>query len=115
MTETERQAHRDRVKAMQRQRDDDMAQRQQLAASDAQSRWAAAMVCTSHDYLTRKCIRANGARIEGDTLLIPLRDTTGTIHSLQTISPDGTKKFMSGGRVKGCYFGIGKPNGALIV
>jgi putative DNA primase/helicase len=37
------------------------------------------------------------------------------VHSLQTIAPDGTKMFMSGGRVKGCYFGIGKPKGALIV
>ena len=34
---------------------------------------------------------------------------------MQTIAPDGTKMFMSGGRVKGCYYGIGKPKGALIV
>jgi putative DNA primase/helicase len=44
-----------------------------------------------------------------------MRDTAGTVHSLQTIAPDGNKMFMSGGRIKGCYFGIGKPKGALIV
>jgi putative DNA primase/helicase len=100
---------------MQRQREDDLAQRQQLAAADALKRWTAAKPCTQHDYLTRKGIKPNGAKIEGDTLLIPMRDTVGTIHSLQTILPDGTKMFKTGGRVKGCYFGIGKPKGALIV
>ena len=115
MTEAERFAYRERVKAMQRQREEDLAQRQQLAASDAIKRWTAATPCTEHDYLARKGIQPHGVKIEGNKLLIPMRDTVGTIHSLQTIAPDGTKMFMSGGRVKGCYFSIGKPKGALIV
>ena len=44
-----------------------------------------------------------------------MRDTAGTLHSLQTITPDGDKRFMTGGRVKGCYYSIGKPVGVLIV
>ncbi len=115
MTEAERVAHRERVKAMQLQREDELAQRQQLAAADALKRLTVATPCTQHDYLTRKGIQPHGARIEGDKLLIPMRDTAGTVHSLQTIAPDGIKMFMSGGRVKGCYFGIGKPKGVLIV
>ena len=115
MTEAERFAYRERVKAMQRQREEDLAQRQQLAASDAIKRWTAATPCTEHDYLTRKGIQPHGVKIEGNKLLIPMRDTAGTIHSLQTIAPNGTKMFMSGGRVKDCYFGIGKLKGALIV
>jgi putative DNA primase/helicase len=115
MTEAERFAHRERVKAMQRQREEDLAQRQQLAAADAHKRWTDATPCTQHDYLNSKGIQPHGAKIEGDKLLIPMRDTSGMVHSLQTIGPDGTKLFMSGGRVKGCYFGIGKPKGVLIV
>ena len=115
MTPAELDSHRKRVKAMQRQREDDLAQRQQLAAADARKRWTAAIPCNQHDYLTRKGIQPHCAKIEGDKLLIPMRDTAGMVHSLQTITPDGTKMFMSGGRVKGCYFGIGKPKGALIV
>ena len=115
MTEAERVAHRERVKAIQRRRADDLAQRQRLAAADALKRWTAATPCTEHDYLTRKGIQPHGAKIEGERLLILMRDTAGNVHSLQTIAPDGTKMFMSGGRVKGCYFGIGKPKGALIV
>lgn len=115
MTEAERFANRERVKAMQRQREDDLAQRQQLAAAFALKRWTAATPCVRHDYLTRKGIQPHGVKIEGDKLLILMRDTKGAVHSLQTIAPDGSKMFMSGGRVKGCYFGIGKPKGALIV
>ena len=115
MTEAERFAYRARIKVMQRQRENDLTQRQQLAAADALKRWTAATPCTQHDYLTRKGILPHGARIEGDKLLIPMRDAAGTVHSLQTIAPDGTKMFMSGGRVKSSYFGIGKPKGALIV
>jgi putative DNA primase/helicase len=115
MTEVERMEHRERIKTMQRQREDDLAQRQQLAATDALKRWTAATHCTQHDYLTRKGIQHSGAKIEGDKLLIPMRDTSRTLHSLQSIAPDGTKMFMSGGRVKGCFFGIGKPKGALII
>jgi putative DNA primase/helicase len=48
-------------------------------------------------------------------LVIPMRDTAGTLHSLQTIGPDGDKRFLPGGRVSGCYYSIGKPNGMLIV
>lgn len=115
MTEAERFAQRDRVKAMQRQGEKDLVQRQQLAAADAHKRWTDATPCTQHDYLTRKGVQPHGAKIEGDKLLIPMRDTSGMVHSMQTIAPDGIKLFMSGGRVKGCYFGIGKPKGVLIV
>ena len=84
-------------------------------AASAHQRWMVASPCTQHEYLIRKGISPNGARIEGDKLLIAMRDTAGKVHSLQTIATDGIKMFMSGGRIKGCFFGIGKPKGALIV
>lgn len=68
-----------------------------------------------HPYLTRKGVRPHGLRTDGVNLLIPMRDTSGKLHSLQRIAPDGDKRFQPGGRVKGCYFGIGKPDGVLIV
>ena len=115
MTQAEPDTQRQRSAAMQVQRDADKAAEQKSAATTAAQRLAAAAICTQHVYLTRKGIQPQGARIEGDKLLIPMRDMAGTVHSLQTIAPDGTKMFMSGGRVKGCYYGIGKPKGALIV
>lgn len=115
MSDSERQAHRERVQAMQRQREADLAQRQQQAAQDAAKRWAAALPCTEHPYLTRKFIKPHGVKLEGDNLLIPMRTTDGKLHSVQIINADGDKLFMLGGRVKGCYFSVGKPVGSIIV
>ena len=115
MTDAEREAHRQRVKVMQVQRETELMQRQQAAATDAARRLKAATVCTQHDYLTRQGIKPHGVKLEGNNLLIPMRDTAGTLHSLQNIAPNGEKRFLSGGRVKGCYHLIGNPSGALIV
>lgn len=116
MTDTERDAFRQRVKAMQLQREHDLAQRRQSAAAQAATRWQAAINCTRHAYLIAKGVQAYGIRQIGDNLLIPMRDTAGTLHSLQSITPDGDKWFMSGGRVKGCYHFVGgKPAGRLVI
>ena len=43
-----------------------------------------------------------------------MRDAAA-LHSLQFISREGDKRFLIGGRVSGCYFPIGKPDGALCI
>lgn len=116
MTPAEREAYRRKVQAMRQQRDADRAQRQQEAAQVAARRWQAAAPATEeHPYLSAKGVQAHGVRLEGEALLIPMRDTAGTLHSLQVIDPEGGKRFQPGGRVKGCYHAIGKPEGVLIV
>lgn len=115
MTQAEREAHRQRVKAMRQQREIDTAHRQQQAAQTAATRWQAASPATVHPYLTAKGVQAHGVKAEGEALLIPMRDEMGALHSLQVIGPEGGKRFQPGGRVKGCYFAIGKPDGVLIV
>ena len=115
LTATERQAHRERIQAMQAARDAEQAQRQQQASEAAATRWKAASEATAHPYLTTKCIKPHGIRSEGGNLLVPMRDTSGKLCSLQVIDAQGGKRFLSGGRVSGCYFGIGKPDGMLIV
>ena len=116
MTPAERSAHRQRMQAIAHQREADAAQRQQDAATAAAKRWAAATPAPAdHPYLARKGMQPHGARVEGEALLIPLRDTVGKLHSLQAIGPEGDKRFQPGGRIKGCYFGIGKPAGVLVI
>lgn len=116
MTPAEREAYRRKLQAMRQQRDADTAQRQQQAAQVAARRWQAAAPATAeHPYLSAKGVQAHGVRLEGEALLIPMRDTAGTLHSLQVIDPEGGKRFQPGGRVKGCYHAIGKPEGVLIV
>ncbi len=117
-TEAERQANRERIQAMQRQRQDDLAKRQQQAAADAQKRWAAAKPCSDHSYLTPKGVQAHGVRVEADGfLIVPMRDTDAKLWNIERINPkDGSdKKGLYGGRRTGLYFSIGKPNGSVIV
>lgn len=116
MTDAERKAHRQRIKAMMAQREADLTAAQQQASQTAAAMWQdAAQAPVAHEYLTRKGIQPHGLKCDGQRLLIPIRDAAGTLHSLQTIALDGDKRFMPGGRVKGCYHSIGKPAGVLIV
>lgn len=115
MTAAERDSHRQRIKAMKAQREAEQAQRHQQASETAAQLLGKSEPATAHDYLTHKGIKAHGVRAFGDRLVIPMRDTAGKLQSLQTITPDGEKRYHPGGRVKGCYFSIGKPNGKLIV
>ena len=110
MTPAERNAHQQRMQAIAQQREADKAQRQHDAATAAAQRCeAAALAPADHPYLVRKGIQPHGIKAEGEALLIPLRDASTTLHSLQAIGPEGDKRFQPGGRIKGCYFGIGKP------
>lgn len=115
MSTSERQAMRERMQAMQRQREAEQLHLQAQAREAAAARLADSEPAADHPYLTIKGIQPHGLRLNGELLLIPMRDTDGTLHSVQTIFPDGTKRFLLGGRIRGCYFSIGKPQGVLIV
>jgi putative DNA primase/helicase len=81
--------------------------RQSKAATKATAIWRNALPAKDdHPYLLRKGITAHGARLYNGALVIPLRVGT-EFHSLQFIGEDGTKRFLTDGRIKGCYFSIG--------
>jgi len=66
----------------------------------------------SSDYITRKNItHADIAKfkiIDGQPVIhLPVQDVDGRIWSLQKIWPDGQKRFVTGGRIKGCFVKIG--------
>jgi putative DNA primase/helicase len=69
----------------------------------------------NHPYLMRKRIKGHGALIYNKALVIPMRDASGALHSLQFIDADGDKRFLSGGRKKGCFYLIGEPCGTLCI
>ncbi len=68
-----------------------------------------------HKYLLDKGVRTYNIKTDDFKLLIPLRDTKGVLHSIQTIDPTGRKLFLTGGAIKGNYFSIGKPKDKLII
>jgi putative DNA primase/helicase len=112
LTPAEDAAHRAKVEAMRRERDAEIARERAAAVDKAVVIWNAAKPAPAdHAYLLAKRIKASGARLHGDALVIPMRDG-GATHSLQFIGPDGGKRFLTGGRVTCCYFSIGNPKGA---
>jgi len=98
---------RQRNEQAKRQREAEQLQRQQAAAEYANRLWRdARRVDPGHAYLVAKGVRAYGLRQHRDRLLVPLvRD--GVLMNLQSIAPDGSKLFQSGGQVRGCYSPLG--------
>lgn len=60
-----------------------------------------------HPYIIRKGVQPHRARQIGAALVLDYRDHTGTITTLQFIDADGSKRFLSGGRISGCSHRFG--------
>ena len=66
---------------------------------------------SDHPYLLRKCVESHGLRETDDgRLLVPGYDETGYLTTVQFISSDGSKRFLSGCRSAGCFFLMGDPS-----
>jgi putative DNA primase/helicase len=97
----EAQVIHQRIEQAKRQREAEQHQRQQATAEYAARHWRdARRADPDHPYLVAKGIRPHALRQSGDVLLVPLtRD--GQLVNLQRIKPDGEKRFLFGGMVKG--------------
>ena len=98
---------RQRIEQARRQREAEQ-QRRQLKAANLSRRWwrDARRADPDHAYLFAKCVRAYALRQRGDVLLVPLT-YGGHLVNLQRIKADGSKHFLFGGMVKGCYSSLG--------
>ena len=115
LTLQEEAGHRARMDAVRRQRETEEAKRQSEARERAQAIWQEASPAPDdHAYLVDKGVKAHGLRVHDGALVVPVRDGAD-LHSLQFIGGDGEKRFLSGGRVSGCYLSIGVPYGALCI
>jgi putative DNA primase/helicase len=124
-------AHRAQVEEAKAKRDAERDAKEAQAREEAARIWKASKPCGEHPYLAKKGVAAHGARLINDSvvrkyaalskemvgslLVIPMRDASGALCSLQFISEDGEKRFLSGGKKRGCYCLIGKPDGVLCV
>ncbi|WP_323012524.1 AAA family ATPase [Castellaniella sp.] len=115
MTKVEAQAFRQQVETA---RADALAAREaeyQDAAVKASQQWDAAVPATDAAYLVKKAIQPHGTRQQGQSLLVPVYNARGEIQSLQTVQPDGAKRFHPGGRMAGGRFWIGHPGPAIVI
>lgn len=99
---------RDELAAARSKRDAETHARHVAAQTRAVALWqTAGAAMASHPYLMRKQVAPFGIRQRDALLLIPMRDADGTLWSVQTIAPEGEKRFMFGGRKAGLFHTVG--------
>lgn len=84
------------------------------AQTRAAAVWEAATPATRHPYADAKAMHLAALRVDGARLLVPMRElVTGALWNLQTIAPDGVKRFLPGARTAGRCWGRGAPGETL--
>ena len=109
LTPAESEALKRRIEADKKARQEETAKRQAEARARAKEIWEAAPPCPpKHPYFERKGIQPHGVRKGRDgQIIVAVRDEKGAVMSLQFIGPDGGKRFLTGGQIRGGYFVIG--------
>jgi putative DNA primase/helicase len=108
LSSVEETSYRVKMEAMRRAREDEELRCKFEAQTKAIKIWNNAPFATDeHRYLSKKRIKVNGVKIYKGALVISMWDEARVLHSLQFIDIEGNKRFLTGGRVSGCYFSIG--------
>lgn len=98
---------RERVEQARRQREAEQHQRQRQAAELSHRWWnSARRADPGHPYLQAKQVGSYSLRQRHGELLVPLY-LDGVLANLQRISANGSKRFLRGGRISGCYAPLG--------
>lgn len=112
LTEAEREA----ICRAEAERKWEKQERQEQAAHIARLRLAEALPADrGHPYLVSKRIAPERLFQAGGKLLVPMADAEGRLWNLQAIGPDGEKRFLAGGRIKGTFWHCGKAADRLVI
>ena len=106
-TKAELKRVRERMKKAQQEAEIEQRNVQEDTSSRAENLWNNASETSDHPYLSKKKILSHGLRDYKGCLVIPLKDVDGKLWSLQFITENSEKRFLNGGKKKGCYFLIG--------
>lgn len=107
--------------AINKAREDRLAKtrrQQAVATRAARARWDNALPINgaSHPYLEAKSVPPCGARVDGEVMVIPVYGPDDQLMSVQTIAPDGTKRFQHLASMDGGWCPVGpltNPNSPL--
>ena len=108
LDEREKKEFHQQLKVLQLKAKQTQLERQHNAAVECGVLWESAkMVDSHHSYLLKKQITPTGIKQLKQTLLIPVTNHVGQLTSIQSIYPDGKKRFYPGGKIQGCWHQIG--------
>lgn len=86
-------------------------EKQDFAISLAADEWEVAEPSTLSAYMHRKGFSGNfGGRVTKEGVLLIPTYAEGVMYGLERIYPDGTKRYLGGQRMKGCFYTIGQPS-----
>lgn len=113
MTQAEYSRFKKQMDEAKSQRMAEQEQQRQQAAGKARHIWQKSHAAPAdHPYLMKKRISAGLARVYNGALVLPVGGFDDQLYSLQFINLDGSKKFLSGGKKKGCYIPVQMPESA---
>lgn len=100
----------EKIKAAQAKQEAYKKELQETTSAEAQAKWDTFASKGYSPYLLNKqvdtCPGLN-VRFDRNDVIVPIFDASGKLWSLQRITYSGSKYFMPGGRIKGCYHTIG--------
>jgi len=108
-TPDESAAYRRRMEEVRAKREAEERARHLKACERAKAEWSSAHPATpDHPYLIAKSVMPHGLKVDSKgQLLVPLYCADEKLWTLEYISPNADKKFMYGGRKRGCFFPFG--------
>jgi P4 family phage/plasmid primase-like protien len=111
----ERKEAKVKANEMRKQADIERAAQYAKAAENALLIWEQTSKLTlGHEYVMSKGITPYHARQDNDgAIVLPVFAADGALQSVQTIRPDGSKKFLYNGKMKGGRLFIGEPANGL--
>lgn len=106
LTTLEIETNRIRIEQIKAEKAKELIEKQAEAAINANHIYSTAKNATNdHPYLIKKGIDANGLKVStNNKLIVPIYNNNAKLTSLQFIDTDGSKRFLPGGEIKGCYF-----------
>ena len=109
---------RTQMQVAKQQREIELAEQHAVVSLKVADKWDAARAVdwsAAHPYLEQKCVtQAWGFKVDAvGNLLVPMRDIDGKLWSLQSISPEGEKRFEAGGLKKGMMHLLTWSNGDI--
>lgn len=121
LTPEEKRAYAKRMEEAKRQREAEAAKIAEGCRTWCAEKFQAAPPAPDdHPYLVRKQISAHELRLfrtrdDAGALMVPVKSGDGTIHGIQFISPDGSKKFKTGTQKQGNCFRIGAMTDPMVI
>lgn len=103
MSPAEVQAYRYKMDKAREAREAERARLAEEARQSANEQWGKAAVAEKHPYLEKKGVSSFGLKLLSGKLLVPMQDTDGVIHGLQSIDAGGEKRFSFGCEKKGKF------------